>query len=302
MKMRLLPFKVIKTLAIFSCLFLLLTGCGSSKPEDSLIKSCEQLNLNLDALRQAPELYKVDDPSDKLTSSTSITYFLTNIGNETRQRNKDVISSKYAFMASNLETATRFSGNLDNDIRFKFFSEALKNTGFKINLTQSQINSLKGNYDDPSADLLDNEIDRIIGVDLYDEEDNFIGVTGCKLVSNYKYDLNQEDSEKYPYDDELDDTDLLWIQAEDNVEWVYEVVTYTNICQKEGSYLGHDCARNDYVSKVDYSLPAPSRVNPWSRTWSSQQLEAIAKTTWCIENGYRNYIYSTDSCSNTISR
>jgi hypothetical protein len=300
--MRTLPLKTIKSLVVFTCLSLMLSGCGSSKPEDSLIKSCEQLNLNLDALRQAPDLYKVDDPSDKLTTSASITYFLTNIGNETRQRNKDVISSSYQFMAKDLETAMRFSGNLDNAVRYKFFAEAIKNTGFKINLTQSQIASLKGNYDDPSADLLDDEIDRIIGVDLYDEEDNFIGKTGCKLVSSYKYDQNQEDSEKFPYDDELDDTDLLWIQAEDNVEWAYEVVTYTNICKKEGTFLGHDCARNDYVSKGDYSLPAPTPVDPWSRTWSSRDLEAIAKTTWCINNGYRNYSYSRDICTNTISR
>jgi hypothetical protein len=302
MKMRTLPFKAIKTLAIFTCLSLLIAGCGSSAPDDALIKSCEQLNINLNSLRQEPNLYKVDDPSDKLTTSASITYFLTNIGNETRQRNKDVISDKYRFMANDLETAMYFSGNLDNNVRYKFFAEAIKNTGFKMNLTQSQIASLKGNYEDPSADLLDAEIDRIIGVDLYDEEDNFVGKTGCKLVSDYKYGLNQEDSEKNPYDDELDDTDLLWVQAEDNVEWVYEVVTYTNICQKEGTYLGHKCARNDYVSKGDYSLPAPTRVNPWSRTWSSKELEAIAKTTWCIENGYRNYIYSSDSCTNTISR
>jgi hypothetical protein len=205
-------------------------------------------------------------------------------------------------MASDLDVAMRFSGNLDNDIRFKFLTEAIKNTGFKINLTPSEIASLKGDYEDPSADLLDAEIDRIIGVDLYDDEDNFIGKTGCKLVSDYKYSQNQEDSEKYPYDNELDYTDLLWTQAEDNVEWVYKVVTYTNICQKEGSYLGNKCARDDYVSKVDYSVQAPSIVDPWSRKWSSKDLESIAKTTWCITNGYRNYIYSKDICTNTISR
>ena len=292
----------IRALVISASMTLLLSSCGSSKPDDSFIKSCEQLNINLDSLRKEPNLYKVKDPSDNLTSSSSITYFLTNIGNETRQRNKEVISSRYSFMASDLDVAMRFSGNLDNDIRFKFLTEAIKNTGFKINLTPSEIASLKGDYEDPSADLLDAEIDRIIGVDLYDDEDNFIGKTGCKLVSDYKYSQNQEDSEKYPYDNELDYTDLLWTQAEDNVEWVYKVVTYTNICQKEGSYLGNKCARDDYVSKVDYSVQAPSIVDPWSRKWSSKDLESIAKTTWCITNGYRNYIYSKDICTNTISR
>ena len=292
----------IRALVISASMALLLSGCGSSKPDDSLIKSCEQLNINLDSLRKEPNLYKVDNPSDKFSSSTNDLYLITNSGNKTRQRNKDVILSKYSFIASDLESAMNFTGNLDNVIRFKLLTEAIKKTGFEMSLTSSDIASLKGNYDDPSADLVNAEIDRIIGIDLYDEEDNYIGNTGCKLVSSYKYELNQKDSEKYPLDDELDDTDLLWARAEGNIRWVYEVVTLTNICQKNGNYLGNECARNDYVSKGDYSLPAPSPVDPWSRTWSSRQQEEIAKTVWCINNGYRNYIYSKDVCTNTISR
>ena len=294
----------IRALVISASMALLLSSCGSSKPDDALIKSCEQLNINLNSLRQEPNLYKVDHPSTKFSSSTDDLYLITNSGNKTRQRNKDVILDKYSFIASDLESALNSSGNLDNVIRLKLLTEAIKNTGFKINLTPSEIASLKGNYDDPSADLVNAEIDRIIGVDVYDEDDNYTGNTGCKLVSSYKYDLNQEDSEKYPLDDELDDTDLLWTRAEDNIKWVYEVVTLTNICQKNGNYLGNECARNDYVPKGDYdnTLPAPTLGDPWSRTWSSRQQEELAKTVWCINNGYRNYIYSKDICTNTISR
>jgi hypothetical protein len=224
---------------------------------------------------------------------------ITNSGDKTRQRNKDVILDKYSFIASDLESAMNSTGNLDNVIRLKLLTEAIKNTGFKISLTPSEIASLKGNYDDPSADLVNAEIDRIIGVDVYDEDDNYTGNTGCKLVDSYKYTL-----ENYEYDMEVDDTDFLWTRAEGNIEWVHEVVTFTNICQKNGNYLGNECARNDYVPKGEYdnTLPAPTLGDPWSRTWSSKQQEELAKTVWCINNGYRNYNYSKDICTNTISR
>jgi len=296
----------VKAIVITASMALLLSSCGSSKPDDSLIKSCELLNINLDALRKEPNLYKVDDPSDKFSSSTDDLYLITNSGNATRERNKEVILSKFSFIAKELENATNFTGNLDNDIELKLLTEAIKNTGFELSLTPSQIASIKGDplHDLYPAELVRKEVDRIIGTDLYDEEDNYIGNTGCKLVSSYKYDLHQKDSEKYPLDDELDDTDLLWARAEGNIEWVYEVVTFTNICQKDGNYLGNKCAKDDYVSKADYndSLPAPTLGDPWSRTWRSKQQEELAKTVWCINNGYRNYIYSKDICTNTISR
>lgn len=294
----------VKALVVGASMTLLLSGCGSLKPDDTLIKSCEQLNINLNSLRQEPNLYKVDDPSTKFSNSTDNLFLVTNSGNATRQRNKDVILRQYPFLASELENSLSIFGQFDTIIELKILTEALKNTGFEINLTPSEIASIKGDYEDPSSDLVDAEIDRIIGIRLYDEEDNYIGNTGCKLVSSYKYDLHQEDSEKYPLDDELDDTDLLWIRAVDNIKRQYEVVSLTNICQKNGNYLGNKCARNDYVSKGDYdfTLPAPTLGDPWSRTWSSKQQEELAKTVWCINNGYRNYIYSKDICTNTISR
>lgn len=290
---------VVKTIVIGASMTLLLSGCGSSKPDDALIKSCEQLNINLNSLRQEPNLYKVDNPSDKFSSSTDDLYLITNTGNKTRQRNKDVILDKYSFIASDLESAMNSEGNLDNVIRLKLLSEAIKNTGFKIILTPSEIASLKGNYDDPSADLVNGEIDRIIGDSLYDEEGNFKEYTGCALVNSYKYQL-----ENYDHDFEVDDTDFLWTRAEGNIRWVHEVVTFTNICQKNGNYLGNECARNDYVPKGDYdnTLPAPTLGDPWSRTWSSRQQEELAKTVWCINNGYRNYNYSKDICTNTLNR
>ena len=283
---------------IITAMALFVSGCASSKPDAALIKSCDQLNINLNSLRQEPNLYKVDDPSTKFSNSTDNLFLVTNSGNATRQRNKDVILRQYSFLASELENSLSVFGQFDTIIELKILTEALKNTGFKINLTPSEIASIKGDYEDPSSDLVDSEIDRIIGIDLYDEEDNYIGNTGCKLVSSYKYDLHQEDSEKYPLDDELDDTDLLWTRAVQNIKRQYEVVSLTNICQKNGNYLGNECARNDYVSKGDYdfTLPAPILGDPWERDWRSIDTEIMAKSVWCINNGYSDYNKATDGC------
>lgn len=280
-------------ISIATAMTLFVSGCGSSKPDDTLIRSCEQLNINLNSLRQEPNLYKVEDPSTKFSNSTDNLFLVTNSGNATRKRNKAVILSQYSFLASELENSQDTFGQFDNIIELKVLTEALKNTGFEINLTPSEIASIKGDYDDPSSDLVDAEIDRIIGIDLYDEKDNYVGNTGCKLVSSYKYSL-----EDYEYDGELDDTDLLWTQAVDNIRRQYEVVTLTNICEKNGNYLGNECARNDYVAKgdYDYNVPAPTLGDPWERVWRSKDTEILAKTVWCINNGYSHYNKATDGC------
>lgn len=232
--------------ALSVCSILLLTGCGSSKPEDSLIKACEQLNRNLAALKDELYLFKVKDSSDKLTASTDSGYFITNIGNDTRERNKSEILRKYPFLANELEAATSFSGNLDNIILYKILVQAIKNTDFKTSLTQSEINSIKGDYEDPSADLVDKEIDRILGVsDIYGSHSG-----GCADVSNYKYELNQKDGEKYPYDDVLDDSKALWAYATNEVEFAYEVISYTNVCKKTANTLGKNVPEITIFLKV----------------------------------------------------
>ena len=302
--MKIAPKNVIKVLMVSLCSALVLAGCGSSKPEASMIESCEKLNLNLISLSQEPELFKVKDPSEKLTDTTNDLYFITNVGNATRDRNKLVITNQFPFLSKYFASAMYMRGSLDNDVELAILTEAIKNTGFEISLTASQIAAVKGDYEDPSFDVLQGEIERIIGTDLYDENDNFIGESGCANVSTYKYDLNQEDPDKYPYDSEVDDTDLLWSRAINTITWAYEVVTFTNICKKDGDYLGNECARNDYVSNVDYdfNFGTPTPVDPWTRSWSSRQQEELAKTVWCINKGYRNYNYASDSCTNTVTR
>jgi predicted small secreted protein len=67
-----------------------------------------------------------------------------------------------------------------------------------------------------------------------------------------------------------------------------------------------EMARVDTISGgPSRSTTSPQRQsNPFDRTWKSSEkdLEALAKTAWCIENGYRDYIWSKDICTNELSR
>jgi len=39
-----------------------------------------------------------------------------------------------------------------------------------------------------------------------------------------------------------------------------------------------------------------SQANPWKRSWSSKDMERIAKTAYCINHGYRDYNWKKDKC------
>lgn len=240
-----------------------------------------------------PDLYHVSDMSETMSFTTDDGYFVTNIGVETRARNKQVIKEAYSYLSGYLENATNYSGNLDNAIILAVLKEGIKGTGFELELTSAQQNSMKGDYEDPSYKLLKNEINRIIGDDNVDED--FEGPNGCMDVSDYKY--ANEDSEN-SYDYEKDDPSYLWDSLIGTISNGYEIVVVSNMCEKTGKYLGETCAKKDFNYKPDFSNSTSVKVNPWSRNWSNPSTERLAKTVWCIENGYRDYSTSTDDCVN----
>ena len=65
-----------------------------------------------------------------------------------------------------------------------------------------------------------------------------------------------------------------------------------------------EVANLEIVSNAGTVYQSPSQPNPFLRDWSDRDkdLESLAKTVWCIENGFRNYTYSKDECNNEISR
>jgi len=274
-------------------LLLIISSCGAGGPAKELIASCEKLNENILSMTQEPVLYKVSDTSETMRFSTDDGYFVTNIGVETRARNKQVIKQSYPYVSSFLDNALNYSGTLDNQIILAVLKEAIKGTGFELELTEAQQNSIKGDYEDPSYKLLKNEVNRIIGDDYVD--DDFEGPNGCIDVSDYKY-ANEDSDNSYDY--EKDDTSYLWDVLLGTLSNGYEIVVVTNVCEKTGKYFGQTCAKKDFIYKPDFSNSTANsiKVNPWSRTWSSSSTERLAKTVWCIENGYRDYSTATDDC------
>jgi hypothetical protein len=75
-----------------------------------------------------------------------------------------------------------------------------------------------------------------------------------------------------------------------------ELVGITNTCEKEGEFNSRQCGKKDYVSTEDYSSTPSDPVNPWEREWRSVETEIMAKTVWCIANGYSDYNKATDGC------
>ena len=78
--------------------------------------------------------------------------------------------------------------------------------------------------------------------------------------------------------------------------------------------FGANTLHGSFEVTVPYKYTEPSNTpdsgsgdtqslpDPWSRTYRNRITEEVAKTTWCIKNGYRNYNYSKDICTNTLNR
>lgn len=52
----------------------------------------------------------------------------------------------------------------------------------------------------------------------------------------------------------------------------------------------------------DEGNEAPKIENPFQRDFDSKNSEIVAKLSWCINEGYRDYNYSKDECTNTRNR
>jgi hypothetical protein len=102
------------------------------------------------------------------------------------------------------------------------------------------------------------------------------------------------------------DTRGRWAWREDI--WNYNVKGTNRSVVFERSVSNDKGSSNNTLLKVnssDYSpMPAEIQANPFERNWkfNEKELETLGKTVWCIEQGYRNYNYSKDICTNTLSR
>lgn len=279
-------------ISIATAMTLIVSGCSAGeKVDEALVAKCELLRANLAKLTYSPEFTKVEDPGetfDYLSLSVS-GYFAGNVGVKSRAAARELVVNKHPYLADYLSTATGNEYSLDNAVRLAMLEEAIKGTGFTLSLTDAQKQNTKGDYTDPSHDLLEKEL---IGLGLETDYDSEIPL-GCAIVDEYKYEQSLETGEDYGLDDALE---YKWSDFEYSVEQGIELVGIANTCDKTGEFNSRECGKKDFISTRDYSSTPSAPVNPWERDWSSTDSEIMAKTVWCITNGYSDYNKATDGC------
>jgi hypothetical protein len=278
--------------SIITAMTLIISGCGAGEKVDAaLLEKCDLLRANLAKLTYSPTFAKVDDPSDTFNYlSVSVDgYIAGNLGVETRANARKSILDNHPYLADYLNNATGNEYSLDNAIRLAMLEKAIEGTGLTLSLSAAQKQSMKGDYSDPSYDILQKEL---IGLGLETDYDSDIPL-GCAIVDEYKYNQSAESGEDFGLGEYLE---YKWSDFEYSVETGMELVGITNTCEKEGEFNSRQCGKKDYISTEDYSSTPSDPVNPWERDWSSTDSEIMAKTVWCIAKGYSDYNKATDDC------
>ena len=279
-------------ISIITAMTLIISGCGAGEKVDAaLLEKCDLLRANLAKLTYSPTFAKVDDSSDTFNYlSVSVDgYIAGNLGVETRANARKSILDNHPYLADYLNNATGNEYSLDNAIRLAMLEKAIEGTGLTLSLTAAQKQSMKGDYSDPSYDILQKEL---IGLGLETDYDSDIPL-GCAIVDEYKDNQSAESGEDFGLGDYLE---YKWSDFEYSVETGMELVGITNTCEKEGEFNSRQCGKKDYVSTEDYSSTPSDPVSPWEREWRSVETEIMAKTVWCIANGYSDYNTATDGC------
>jgi hypothetical protein len=278
--------------SIITAMTLIISGCGAGEKVDAaLLEKCDLLRANLAKLTYSPTFAKVDDPSDTFNYlSVSVDgYIAGNLGVETRANARKSILDNYPYLTDYLNNATGNEYSLDNAIRLAMLEKAIEGTGLTLSLSAAQKQSMKGDYSDPSYKILQKEL---IALGLEEDFDSDIPL-GCAIVDEYKYNQSAESGEDFGLGDYLE---YKWSDFEYSVETGMELVGITNTCEKEGEFNSRQCGKKDYISTEDYSSTPSDPVNPWEREWRSVETEIMAKTVWCIANGYSDYNKATDGC------
>lgn len=247
-----------------------LSGCAPQFDE-KLIATCDGIRTNLQTYREWPTAL-----ADYEFASAN--YMATNIGDEKRAEFALFVNEAYPWMhefADHAAPAFYYSG-----VEGALWQIATRGTPVEYQVSAND----KAEYLDDNGknleDILGYSIASILG-DGYE--------TGCALYDQKRL----EESESADKDDTAY---LAWPHSQTVVNKIAELYDSVSECIDTGKYLGSACAKDDYVSTWDWSNYPTEPTNPWERTWSSDWLESLAKTAWCINNGYRDYRKSQDSC------
>jgi hypothetical protein len=250
---------------------LLITACSQSggkiaNSNDSISKEdCSRILSNLKALNVEPELFEYSEVADA-------DYLVTNLGEETRKKIEKEIVFKFPFLDQTVtvpeDNPTLYDTNTENLAAFGL-EMALVGTKFESPFSKTQIvDSLAtDNFYAQSVEPFTREL---FGEAAFDAEKS-----GCAF-----YDADYE-------------TILEWKLARELIVRFTDFLYVIRSCEKFGKYSQNECAKNDYVSTPEDWTPIP--VDPWTRDWSDDVQEGLAKFSWCWNQGleYDNFL---DSC------
>ena len=279
--------------SIITALTLIVSGCGGGggKVDEALAANCELLRANLAKLTYTPKFAKVEDAGETFDYlSLSVDgYFSGNVGVKARVAARQLVIDNHPYLADYLSKATGDEYSLDNAVRLAMLEKAIEGTGFTLTLTAAQKQTIKDDPSYPSDKILQKEL---IGFGLETDYDSEVPL-GCAIVDEFNYKQSLETDEGYGLEDALE---YKWSDYEYSVEQGLKLVGIANTCEATGEFSYKPCGKKDYISTQDYSSTPSTPVNPWERDWSSKDSEIMAKTVWCISNGYSDYNKATDGC------
>ena len=250
---------------------LLITACSQSggkiaNSNDSISKEdCSRILSNLKALNVEPELFEYSEVADA-------DYLVTNLGEETRKKIEKEIVFKFPFLDQTVtvpeDNPTLYDTNTENLAAFGL-EMALVGTKFESPFSKTQIvDSLAtDNFYAQSVEPFTRELFGGEGVE-YEK-------SGCAY-----YDARYE-------------TLIEWKLYQEFIWRFTDFLYVSRSCEKFGKYSQNECAKNDYVSTSEDWTPIP--VDPWTKDWSDDFQEGLAKFSWCWNQGleYDNFL---DSC------
>jgi hypothetical protein len=250
---------------------LLITACSQSggkiaNSNDSISKEdCSRILSNLKALNVEPELFEYSEVADA-------DYLVTNLGEETRKKIEKEIVFKFPFLDQTVtvpeDNPTLYDTNTENLAAFGL-EMALVGTKFESPFSKTQI------VDSLATDNFYAQSVEPFTQELFGEAAVEYEKSGCA-----SYDADFE-------------TIIEWKLASELIVRFTDFLYVIRSCEKFGKYSQNECAKNDYVSTPEDWTPIP--VDPWTRDWSDDMLEGLAKFSWCWNQGleYDNYL---DSC------
>jgi hypothetical protein len=281
--------------SIITAMTLIVSGCSGGdsaggKVDEALLAKCDLLVANLVKLTYSPEFEKVDDPTSTFNYSSRDEYLTMNIGTKSRAKAKQLILDNHPYLADYLSKATGDEYSLDNSALLIMLEKAIEGTGFTLSLTAAQKQNTKGDYSDPSFKVLQSEL---IKLGLETDFNSDIPV-GCTIIDDYK--VSQADVDGVYYNPYMDGPQSKWADYKNSVEKAMKLVGITNTCEATGEFSYDPCGKKDYISTETYDPSPSARVNPWERDWRDEETEIMAKTVWCIAEGFNGYNKATDGC------